>query len=46
MSDLEYCKMIEVPVNTCDVFIKPSKRKKRDVVEESVYSLFIISVSL
>ncbi len=36
MSDSEYCKMIEVPVNTCDVFIKPSKRKKRDVVEEVI----------
>ena len=36
MSDLEYCKMLEVPINSCDVVIKPSKRKKRNVVDEVI----------
>ncbi len=36
MSDLEYLEMLEVPVNSCDVVIKPSKRKKRNVVDEVI----------
>ena len=36
MSDLEYLEMLEVPVNSCDVVIKPAKRKKRNVVEEVI----------
>lgn len=36
MSDMEYLKMLEVPVNSCDVVIKPSKRKKKNVVEEVI----------
>ncbi len=36
MSDLEYLKMIEVPVNSCDVVIKPSKKKKKNVIEEVI----------
>ena len=36
MSDLEYLKMLEVPVNSCDVYIKPSKKKKKNVVEEVI----------
>ncbi len=36
MSDMEYLKMLEVPVNSCDVVIKPAKRKKKNVVEEVI----------
>ena len=36
MSDMEYLKMLEVPVNSCDVYIKPSKKKKKNVVEEII----------
>ncbi len=36
MSDMEYLKMLEVPVNSCDVVIKPSRRKKKNVVEEVI----------
>ena len=36
MSDMEYLKMLEVPVNSCDVIIKPSKKKKKNVVEEVI----------
>ena len=36
MSDLEYLEMLEVPVNSCDVIIKPAKRKKRNVVAEVI----------
>ena len=36
MSDMEYCKLLEMPVGTCDVVIKPSKKKKKNVVEEVI----------
>ena len=36
MSDFEYCKMLEVPVNSCDVVIKPTKRKKKNVAQEVI----------
>ena len=36
MSDMEYLKMLEVPVNSCDVVIKPSKRKRKNVVDEVI----------
>lgn len=36
MSDMEYLKMLEIPVNSCDVVIKPNKRKKKNVVEEVI----------
>ncbi len=36
MSDMEYLKMLEIPVNSCDVVIKPAKRKKKNVVEEVI----------
>ena len=36
MSDMEYLKMLEIPVNSCDVTIKPNKRKKKNVVEEVI----------
>ena len=29
MSDTNYLEMIEVPVNSCDVIVKPAKRKKK-----------------
>ncbi len=36
MSDMEYLEMLEIPVNSCDVTIKPSKKKKKNVVEEVI----------
>lgn len=36
MSNLDYLEMLEVPVNSCDVVIKPAKRKKRNVVDEVI----------
>lgn len=36
MSDMEYCKMLEIPVNSCDVIIKPSKKRKKNVVEKVI----------
>ena len=36
MSDMEYCKMLEMPVGTCDVVIKPVKRKRKNVVDEVI----------
>ena len=31
MSSSDYLKMVEVPVDTCDVVVKPKRRKKKDV---------------
>ena len=36
MSDLEYLKMLEVPVNSCDVVVKSSRKKKKNVVDEVI----------
>ena len=36
MSDLDYLEMLEVPVNSCEVVIKPQKRKKRNVIDEVI----------
>ena len=36
MSDVEYCKMLEIPVNSCDIVIKNSKRRKKDVVNKVI----------
>jgi hypothetical protein len=36
MSDMDYCKMLEIPVNSCDVIIKPTRRKKKTVVDEVI----------
>ena len=36
MSDMEYCKMLEMPVGTCDVVIKPVRRKRKNVVDEVI----------
>ena len=36
MSDMEYCKMLEMPVGTCDVVIKPIRKKRKNVVEEVI----------
>lgn len=36
MSDTNYLEMIEVPVNSCDVIVKPAKRKKKTVVDEVI----------
>ncbi len=35
MSDMEYCKMIDIPVDSCNVVIKQSK-KKRTVVDKVI----------
>ena len=36
MSDLDYLEMLEVPVNSCEVVIKPQKRKKRNVIDQVI----------
>lgn len=35
MSDMDYCKMLEIPVDSCNVVIKQSKKKK-NVVDEVI----------
>ena len=36
MSDVEYCKMLEIPVNSCDIVIRNSRRRKKDVVNKVI----------
>ena len=36
MSSENYLKMVEVPVDTCDVIVKPKRRKKKDVKQEVI----------
>ncbi len=36
MSDLDYVKMLEIPVNSCDVTVKPLRRKKKDVKKQVI----------
>ena len=36
MSSDNYLKMVEVPIDTCDVIVKPKRRKKKDVKEEVI----------
>ena len=36
MSDLDYLKMVEVPVDSCSVVVKPKRRKKKDAKEELI----------
>lgn len=36
MSDMEYSKMLEIPVNTCDVIVKPYKRRKKNVIKDVI----------
>ena len=33
MSDIDYMQMLEVPISSCDVVIKPKKRRKKDIKE-------------
>lgn len=33
MSEIDYMQMLEVPISSCDVVIKPKKRRKKDVKE-------------
>ena len=33
MSEIDYVKMLETPISSCDVVIKPKKRRKKDVKE-------------
>ncbi len=36
MSDVEYCKMLEIPVQSCNVIVKPTRRRKKDVVNKVI----------
>ncbi len=36
MSDTKYLEMLEIPVQSCDVVIKPKKRKKKDIKEKVI----------
>ena len=36
MKELDYVSMLEIPVNSCDVIYKPSKRKKKDVKKQVI----------
>lgn len=36
MSELDYVKMLEIPVNSCDVTVKQQRRKKRDVKKQVI----------
>lgn len=36
MSDTKYLEMLEVPVQSCDVVIKPKRRKKKDIKEKVI----------
>lgn len=36
MSDFDYVKMLEMPVNSCDVVYKPSKKKRKDVKKQVI----------
>ena len=36
MSDLEYVKMLEIPINSCDVTVKSTRRKKKDVKKQVI----------
>ncbi len=36
MSDVEYCKMLEIPVQSCDIIVKPTRRRKKDVVNKVI----------
>ena len=36
MSDFDYVKMLEIPVNSCDVVVKPLKKRKKDVKKQVI----------
>ncbi len=36
MSELDYVKMLEIPVNSCSVEVKPTKRRKKDVKKQVI----------
>lgn len=36
MSEFDYVKMLEIPVNSCDVVVKPVKKRKRDVKKQVI----------
>ena len=36
MSELDYVKMLEIPVNSCSVEVKPTKKKKKDVKKQVI----------
>ena len=36
MSDTKYLEMLEIPVQSCDVVIKPKKRKKKDIKDKVI----------
>lgn len=39
MSSSDYMKMIEVPVQSCDVVVKPKRKKQKDVKEEVIQKI-------
>ena len=39
MSSSNYLKMVEVPAKSCDVVVKPKRRKKKDVKEEVIQKI-------
>ena len=39
MSSSNYLKMVEVPAKSCDVVVKPKRRKKKDVKEEIIQKI-------
>ena len=36
MSEFDYVKMLEIPVNSCDVMVKPVKKRKKDVKKQVI----------
>ena len=36
MSEFDYVKMLEIPVNSCDVVVKPFKKRKKDVKKQVI----------
>lgn len=36
MSEFDYVKMLEIPVNSCDVVVKPVKKRKKDVKKQVI----------
>ncbi len=46
MSNTNYLEMVEVPVQSCDVIVKPSRKKKKDVKEEVIQKINETSTSV
>lgn len=39
MSNTNYLEMVEIPLQSCDVIVKPSRKKKKDVKEEVIQKI-------